>query len=78
VHLVDEQLIDLIHEGKQPFLTRLRAQGRVADQIGKQHCHQLALTGQPPATGQDFVGQVRREIALEMIKFVIERERVAR
>jgi hypothetical protein len=78
VHLVNEQLIEFIHEGKQPFLTHLCAQGRVADQISKQHRHQLALAGQPPAIGQDFVGQVCREVALEVIELVVERGRVAR
>jgi hypothetical protein len=78
VYLVDQQLIEFIHEGKQPFLAHLCAQGRVANQVGKQHRHQLALACQSSAIGQDFVGQVRREVALEVIEFVVERGRVDR
>jgi len=74
---VDKQFIEFIHEGKQPFLTHLCTQGRVANQVGKQHRHQLALTSQPPAIGQDFIGQVRREVALEVIELLVERRWVA-
>jgi hypothetical protein len=56
VHLVDQQLVEFIREGKQPFLAHLCAEGRVANEVGKQHRHQLALTRQSPTIGQDFVG----------------------
>jgi hypothetical protein len=78
VHLVDEQFIQVIHEGKERLLPELLTQGRIARHIREQHRYQLALTRQSPAIGQDFVGQVRREVALEVIELVVERGWMAR
>jgi hypothetical protein len=78
VHLVDEEFVQLIHEGKQPFLTHLCAQSSVTYQVSEQYRHQLALTRQSPTICQDFVGQVRREVALQVIELVVKRGQVAR
>jgi hypothetical protein len=55
VHLVDEQFIQVIHEGKKRFLPKLLTESCIARHIGKQHRYQLALALQPTAIGQDFV-----------------------
>ena len=58
VHLVDEQFIQVIHEGKERFLPKLLTESRIARHIGEQHRDQLTFTLQPTAIGQDFVRQV--------------------
>jgi hypothetical protein len=58
MYLVDEQFIQVIHQGKERFLPELLTQGRISRHVGEQHRHLLALTLQPAAIGQDFVSQV--------------------
>jgi hypothetical protein len=69
---MDEQLIEFIHQGKECFFAHLRTEGGIAGKVGKQHGDQLALARQAPPVGQDFVGQVRREVALELIEPVVK------
>jgi hypothetical protein len=68
---MDEPFVEFIHQGKEGFFAQLRTQGGIASNVGKQYGDQLALAGQPAPAGQDLVGQVGREIALELIESLV-------
>ena len=72
VHLMDEQLIEFVHQGKERLFAHLRTEGGIAGNVGKQHRHQLALTRQAPPVGQNFVGQMGGEIALQLIQSLVK------
>src|SRR5439155_27299771 len=58
MYFVDEQFIQVIHQGKERFLPELLTEGCIARDVGEQHRHLLALTLQPATIGKDFVSEV--------------------
>jgi len=71
VHVMDERLVEFIHDGKKVFLPELLTQDGIADEIGKQHGDELALAFQPAPIGEDFFGQVLGYIALQLLKLSV-------
>ena len=63
--------IQVVHQGEEGLFAQFRTEAGIADNIGKQDGDQLALTGQATAVGEDFVGQMGGEIALELVQPVV-------
>jgi hypothetical protein len=78
VYLMDKQFIEFVHQGKERLFAHLRTEGSIAGNVGKQHGDQLALARQASPIGQDFVGQMGGEIALQLIQSLVKRGRAGR
>ena len=57
---------------ERDFLAQLLAQGAIAGHVREQHGDKLALAGQTTSRSEDFVAEVGRQVALELIEPVIE------
>jgi hypothetical protein len=55
------------HQGEEGLFAQFHTEAAIAGNIDKQDGDQLALTCQATAVGEDFVGQMGGEVALELV-----------
>ena len=74
VHLPDEDLVDLVHEGVRLLGVKALRHRSIARHVGEEHRHLLPLPLDTVALGKDLLGQSLREVALDLGELVIDRD----
>jgi hypothetical protein len=73
VDLMNQELEEAVHDAEKRFLAEPLAQLRVAGDVGKEDGHDLALAFETAASSEDSMGEVSRQVPLQLVQLLSKR-----